>query len=100
MVVLAYPVIDTLRVFTKRILKGVSPFTPDRNHIHHLLLELGFSHGKSTLLIVLCSIMLSCVAYALRETPTTAFATLVALILVVANIPSFILKRRKKSKLL
>jgi hypothetical protein len=42
--------------------------------------------------------MLSCVAYALRETPTTAFATLVALILVVANIPSFILKRRKKSK--
>ena len=98
MVVLAYPVIDTLRVFTKRILKGVSPFTPDRNHIHHLLLELGYSHGKSTLLIVLCSIMLSCVAYALRETPTTAFATLVALILVVANIPSFILKRRKKSK--
>ena len=48
MIVLVYPVIDTLRVFTKRIMKGVSPFTPDRNHIHHLLLDLGYSHGKAT----------------------------------------------------
>ena len=28
------PAYDTLRVFTSRILKGQSPFTPDNNHIH------------------------------------------------------------------
>ena len=98
MVVLAYPVIDTLRVFTKRIFRGVSPFTPDRNHIHHLLLELGYSHGKATIVIIIWSVLLSYTAYLLRETPTTSFITMVSLILIVANIPSFILKRRGKSE--
>jgi len=98
MVVLAYPVIDTLRVFTKRILRGVSPFTPDRNHIHHLLLDLGYSHGKSTGIILFCSIVLSYIAYLLRETPTASFFTMVCLILIVANLPALLLKRREKSK--
>ena len=40
MVVLSYPVIDTLRVFFRRIISGVSPFVADRNHIHHILLSL------------------------------------------------------------
>lgn len=98
MVVLAYPVIDTLRVFTKRILRGVSPFTPDKNHIHHLLLQLGYSHGKATLLVIIFSVALSYIAYLLRETPTVSFFTMVTLILIFANLPSFILKRRKKSQ--
>lgn len=42
--VLAIPVFDTLRVMTARLLNGVSPFTPDRNHLHHLLYDLHFSH--------------------------------------------------------
>ena len=98
MVVLAYPVIDTLRVFTKRILRGVSPFTPDKNHIHHLLLQLGYSHGKATLLVIIFSVGLSYIAYLLRETPTVSFFIMVTLILIFANLPSFILKRRKKSQ--
>ncbi|MDB2622356.1 hypothetical protein N9Y06_03540, partial [Flavobacteriales bacterium] len=68
------------------------------NHIHHLLLELGYSHGKATIVIIICSVLLSYTAYLLRETPTTSFITMVSLILVVANIPSFILKRRGKSE--
>lgn len=39
-----FPIMDTLRVFTYRLLKGRSPFSPDRNHIHHLLLDSGFSN--------------------------------------------------------
>ena len=35
MSILVYPLIDTIRVFTIRALKGVSPFLADRNHIHH-----------------------------------------------------------------
>ena len=35
--ILAYPAIDTLRVFTVRLLSGKSPFSADRNHIHHLI---------------------------------------------------------------
>ena len=39
--VLAIPVFDTLRVMTSRLMKGVSPFTPDRNHLHH---QIGRAH--------------------------------------------------------
>ena len=42
--VLAVPVFDTLRVMFTRIFRGVSPFRPDKTHLHHLLLDLHFSH--------------------------------------------------------
>ncbi len=37
--IILYPLVDLLRVFVLRIRKGVSPFLPDQNHIHHLLLK-------------------------------------------------------------
>jgi len=44
MSILVYPLVDTIRVFTIRITKGVSPFTADKNHIHHRFIALGFNH--------------------------------------------------------
>ena len=46
--ILIVPLLDTLRVFSIRILNGKSPFTPDRNHVHHLLLDRGLSHAAVT----------------------------------------------------
>jgi UDP-GlcNAc:undecaprenyl-phosphate GlcNAc-1-phosphate transferase len=42
--ILMVPLLDTLRVFGIRMFKRRSPFSPDRNHIHHLLLDQGLSH--------------------------------------------------------
>lgn len=42
--ILMIPLLDTLRVFSIRMVNRRSPFSPDRNHIHHLLLDLGCSH--------------------------------------------------------
>lgn len=50
--VLIVPLLDTLRVFSIRILNGRSPFTPDRNHVHHLLLDRGFGHAAVTAICV------------------------------------------------
>lgn len=47
--VLAIPVFDTLRVMSTRILKGHSPFRPDKTHLHHLFIDLGFSHVGTTI---------------------------------------------------
>ena len=44
--ILIVPLLDTLRVFSTRIFRGKSPFSPDRNHIHHLLLDRGLSHKQ------------------------------------------------------
>ena len=42
--VLCIPVFDTLRVMTARIVRGHSPFRPDKSHLHHLFIDMGFSH--------------------------------------------------------
>ena len=51
-VVLIVPIFDTLRVFMVRLLNGKSPFSADRNHMHHILLDNGLSHVGAT--AVLC----------------------------------------------
>jgi len=49
---LIVPIYDTLRVFTKRLIAGKSPFKPDKNHIHHALLKLGFTHGQAASILL------------------------------------------------
>lgn len=50
--VMAVPVFDTLRVMSARIMKKRSPFNPDKTHLHHIFLELGFSHTGTTVCIL------------------------------------------------
>ena len=46
--IFAIPIFDTLRVMSLRIARGTSPFQPDKTHLHHLLLDLHFSHVGTT----------------------------------------------------
>ena len=55
--VLFIPLFDTLRVIIIRILNGTSPFSPDRNHCHHILLDLGYSHKKASMFFASLNIM-------------------------------------------
>lgn len=50
--VLCVPVFDTLRVMSARIVRGKSPFSPDKTHLHHLFIELGYSHIGTTMSII------------------------------------------------
>jgi len=50
--ILGYPVADTIRVFAIRISMGLSPFNADRRHMHHVLLDKGFSHFGTTTFIM------------------------------------------------
>ena len=61
--ILIVPLLDTLRVFSIRILQGRSPFTPDRNHIHHLLLDRGLNHRQVTFSCVGLNISFITMAY-------------------------------------
>jgi UDP-GlcNAc:undecaprenyl-phosphate GlcNAc-1-phosphate transferase len=54
---LIYPLLDTLRVFIIRALKGQSPFNADRNHLHHKLLDCKFSHVKTVIIIYVFSLV-------------------------------------------
>ncbi len=69
--ILIVPLLDTLRVFAIRIFNGRSPFTPDRNHIHHLLLSRGLSHAGVTLTCVSANIAFIVLAYTCRSLGST-----------------------------
>jgi UDP-GlcNAc:undecaprenyl-phosphate/decaprenyl-phosphate GlcNAc-1-phosphate transferase len=51
LLVLGVPIIDTFYIIVRRLVAGRSPFSADRGHIHHRLLELGLSHTQTVLLI-------------------------------------------------
>jgi UDP-GlcNAc:undecaprenyl-phosphate GlcNAc-1-phosphate transferase len=51
LLVLGIPIIDTFYIIVRRLASGRSPFSADRGHIHHRLLELGLTHTQTVLLI-------------------------------------------------
>ncbi len=55
--ILIYPLVDLLRVFIIRIKNGNSPFEPDQNHIHHLLIKKGVSQKICLSIIFLTSLL-------------------------------------------
>ncbi len=54
--IMMVPLFDTLRVMTIRILNKRSPFSPDKNHLHHVLLKRGMSHIQVSLVLVTINI--------------------------------------------
>ena len=58
LLVLGVPIIDTFWVIVRRIADGRSPFSPDRGHLHHRLLDLGLGHRATVLLIYgICAVL-------------------------------------------
>jgi UDP-GlcNAc:undecaprenyl-phosphate GlcNAc-1-phosphate transferase len=79
LLILGVPIIDTFWIITRRLLSGHSPFTPDRGHIHHRLLDLGLSHKGVVLLIYGITAMLAVISLLLAggSGPIYAFMAIV-----------------------
>lgn len=76
--ILMVPLFDTIRVFSLRILNRRSPFSPDRNHIHHLLLDKGLTHSAVTYVCVGTNLLFIAFAfYARNWGPTIVLSIMV-----------------------
>lgn len=64
MAILAYPLMDTLRVFCLRAARGISPFSPDRNHLHHRLMMRTRNHAKTSMFVYVFSLSIVGIAWA------------------------------------
>ncbi len=74
------PLFDTLRLFTMRVWRGRSPFSPDKHHIHHLLTRnLQYSHAQASALLVVVNIGFVALAWAVQ--PLSSNWTLFTLLL-------------------
>lgn len=63
---IGFPILDTLVVMVERMAKGHSPFKADKNHFHHRLLRLGFSHAEAVLIIYIIQACFLSLAYIFR----------------------------------
>ena len=59
----ALPLIEISTVTLRRLASGVSPFKPDRNHTHHLLIRLGFEEKSTLLILILFSLLTAIIVF-------------------------------------
>ena len=95
--ILIYPLFDMTRVVILRLINGKSPFIADRNHIHHLFLDAGYSHSRSTFTILFLNGMAIVWALIFRNFSFLFVGlTLLAGCLITAQIIKTIGERRKR----
>ncbi|HON17730.1 MAG TPA: MraY family glycosyltransferase [Salinivirgaceae bacterium] len=88
---IAIPLADMLKVFIIRIYRKRSPFQADKRHVHHLLVDLGLSHTKATLIIASGQIFLIGIALIFQEFRAKTFAAVILIFaLFVVTIPNII----------
>ena len=97
-VFLAIPLFDTFRVFFIRILSGYHPLRPDRNHIHHALLDLGLGHKMSTFILYIYSVVIAFISYFMIDMSLGLSIFLLSIIVLGSMSIPFILIRIKKTK--
>jgi UDP-N-acetylmuramyl pentapeptide phosphotransferase/UDP-N-acetylglucosamine-1-phosphate transferase len=69
--VIMVPLLDTLRVFAIRLFYKRSPFIPDCNHVHHLMLDRGFSHQSIAISISAFTVVVISLVYTFRHLGNT-----------------------------
>ena len=57
--IIAIPLMDMVAIMYRRLRKGMSPFSPDRQHIHHLIMRAGFTSRQAFVLITLAAAILA-----------------------------------------
>ncbi len=68
-IILAIPIVDTIWVMITRLKKGHGIFYPDKNHLHHRLLNIGLTHGGAVTVIYLLMTLFGVLAWILRNYP-------------------------------
>jgi len=96
MAAIAYPLVDTFRVFVVRTARGRSPLQADRNHIHHRLLDLGLGHRGTVLVLYIFAITIILLSLTTREVrPTKGLLVLGAAAFALAMLPFAFRKKTK-----
>lgn len=96
LLVLGVPIIDTFWIIIRRTLSGRSPFSADRGHFHHRLLDLGLSHRQAVMLIYALCIALAALSLIL---PGSSQITAFLVIVLGGGIVLYLLTRRAREAL-
>jgi UDP-N-acetylmuramyl pentapeptide phosphotransferase/UDP-N-acetylglucosamine-1-phosphate transferase len=95
--IMIIPLFDTLRVFITRIYRGQSPFHADRRHIHHLLIDFGFSHMRATGILVSVNVFFITLVFGMHDLVNMHILLLIVLSIAV-SLTYFLHKMTLKKK--
>lgn len=79
--VISIPVADTLRVMFLRIIKGKSPMSPDKTHLHHCFVSAGFSFIFTTISMIMLNIIVIAVFFLVWKAKANADIQLYSVII-------------------
>ena len=95
--ILIVPIFDTIRVFMVRLYHKRSPFSADREHVHHYLVDLTGSHKKATAIILEVNIVFIAIAFLLSDLRIYQLTLiLLGLAAIISFIPYYLVKKRQK----
>lgn len=93
--IMAIPIFDMIRVFGLRLAKRKKPFSPDRSHLHHLLLDLGWSHRQIASALFIWSLLVILLCFWLRDFKSSV---LLLILIGIIFVPSMILLKIRNDK--
>ena len=98
LLILGLPLFDAVFAMIRRILRGQSPMTADRGHLHHRLIDMGFSQKQTVFILYAISAVLGLTAVVLAESGTLRALILVFCVLIFLTIESMTLKNPHDEK--
>ncbi|MCD8356130.1 MAG: undecaprenyl/decaprenyl-phosphate alpha-N-acetylglucosaminyl 1-phosphate transferase [Clostridia bacterium] len=97
--ILGLPIFDTAFAFTRRILSGRSPFSPDRGHVHHRLIDMGFNQKQTVAILYIISTILGLLAVVLTTSGEFRAIVMVAVVLIAIVIGGIVYLSTEKRKM-
>jgi UDP-GlcNAc:undecaprenyl-phosphate GlcNAc-1-phosphate transferase len=96
--ILVIPLFDTIRVMFIRFFQGKPIFKPDKQHIHHVFIRLGFSHKQAVLFLVLINVLFIVTALLINNLMGIRRLFLVFLLaaMIIFYIPAWLAQRKEK----
>lgn len=98
LLILGLPLFDALFAMLRRILKGQSPMVADRGHLHHRLIDMGFSQKQTVFILYAISAVLGITAVVLAESGTLRALILIFCVLVFMLIESLLVKNMNQEE--
>lgn len=96
--IMIVPVVDSLRIIYIRVLLGKSPFSPDKNHVHHQLIKINSNHLRASIIMVLANLLIICLSFGLIYIlgNTVVFFLILAIGFSLASLPVLIRKFKRR----
>ena len=95
--ILFIPIFDTVRVFGFRILKGISPFVPDKNHIHHILIRANIKNSYTVLILFTFNLLMIIVSIRFADLGNLIILALLATAFILFSTAFILLSRKSTS---